>query len=261
MKNNANLHVWEGTGAFIQYLCLQEKYWPFNETKIRQAIGAAINRSTIVNTVFQGQAQSLFSLIPIGMSGHTDAFQNLGDPNYTRTRELLAEFGFNETNKLTFKLWYETSGHYPQSLQQAQVLKSSLEASGVLTVNLDGLDWPGYRSARQNEAMEAFIMGWYPDYIDADDYIYPFLHSSGGSWIHINYADPTMDQLIEWARGNTTASTRNSLYSQVQDLAVTDSPIIPLYQGAAYAVTSLKVKGVYLDITQNWRHWLVYAEA
>jgi peptide/nickel transport system substrate-binding protein len=261
MKNNANLHVWQGTGAFIQYLCLQEKYWPFNETKIRQAIGAAINRSTIVNTVFQGQAQSLFSLIPIGMSGHTDAFQNLGDPNYTRTRELLAEFGFNETNKLTFKLWYETSGHYPQSLQQAQVLKSSLEASGVLTVNLDGLDWPGYRSARQNEAMEAFIMGWYPDYIDADDYIYPFLHSSGGSWIHINYADPTMDQLIEWARGNTTASTRNSLYSQVQDLAVTDSPIIPLYQGAAYAVTSLKVKGVYLDITQNWRHWLVYAEA
>jgi len=260
MKNNANLKVWPGTGAFIQYLCLQEKYYPFNETKIRQAIGAAINRSTIVNTVFQGQAQSLFSLIPIGMSGHTDAFEDLGDPNYTRTRELLAEFGYNETNKLTFKLWYETSGHYPQSLQQAQVLKSSLEASGVLTVNLDGLDWPGYRSARQNEAMEAFIMGWYPDYIDADDYIYPFLHSSGGSWIHINYADPQMDQLIEWARGNTTASTRNSLYSQVQDLAVTDSPIIPLYQGAAYAVTSLKVKGIYLDITQNWRHWLVYAE-
>jgi len=260
MKSNTNLKVWEGTGAFIQYLCLQEKYWPFNETNIRQAIGAAINRSTIVNTVFVGQAQELFSLIPIGMAGHTDAFANLGDPNYTKTQELLAPYGFNETNKLTFTLWYETSGHYPQSLQQAQVLKSSLEASGVLTVNLDGLDWPGYRSARQNEEMEAFIMGWYPDYIDADDYIYPFVHSSGGSWIHINYADPQMDQLIEWARGNTTAATRNSLYSQIQNLMVTDSPIIPVYQGAAFAVTSLKVKGIYLDITQNWRHWLVYAE-
>ena len=260
MKTNTNLKVWEGTGAFIQYLCLQERYWPFNETNIRQAIGAAVNRSTIVNTVFLGQAQELFSLIPIGMAGHTDAFTNLGNPNYTKTQELLAPYGFNETNKLTFKLWYETSGHYPQSLQQAQVLKSSLEASGVLTVNLDGLDWPGYRSARQNEAMEAFIMGWYPDYIDPDDYIYPFVHSSGGSWIHINYANPQMDQLIEWARGNTTAATRNNLYSQIQNLMVTDSPIIPIYQGAAYAVTSLKVKGIYLDITQNWRHWLVYAE-
>jgi peptide/nickel transport system substrate-binding protein len=260
MKTNTNLKVWEGTGAFIQYLCLQERYWPFNETNIRRAIGAAVNRSTIVNTVFLGQAQELFSLIPIGMAGHTDAFTNLGNPNYTKTQELLAPYGFNETNKLTFKLWYETSGHYPQSLQQAQVLKSSLEASGVLTVNLDGLDWPGYRSARQNEAMEAFIMGWYPDYIDPDDYIYPFVHSSGGSWIHINYANPQMDQLIEWARGNTTAATRNNLYSQIQNLMVTDSPIIPTYQGAAYAVTSLKVKGIYLDITQNWRHWLVYAE-
>lgn len=260
MKTNTNLHVWEGTGAFIQYLVLQENYAPFNVTEIRQAIGAAINRTTITETVFLGQAQKLYSMIPIGMFGHTDEFLNLGDPNYTRTRELLSALGYNETNKLTFKLWYETSGHYPQSAQQAQVLKSSLEASGVITVNLDGLDWPGYRTARQNEAMEAYILGWYPDYIDPDDYIYPFVHSSGGSWLHHNYDNPQMDQLIEWARGNTSTSTRNSLYDQIQNLMVTDAPIIPMYQGSAYAVTTLKVKGIYLDITQVWRHWLVYAE-
>jgi peptide/nickel transport system substrate-binding protein len=260
MKTNTNLHVWEGTGAFIQYLVLQEKYAPFNVTEIRQAVGAAINRTTITQTVFLGQAQNLYSMIPIGMFGHTDAFLNLGDPNYTRTRELLAEFGYNETNKLTFKLWYETSGHYPQSAQQAQVLKSSLEASGVITVNLDGLDWPGYRTARQNEAMEAYILGWYPDYIDPDDYVYPFVHSTGGSWIHHNYDNPQMDQLIEWARGNTSTSTRSTLYNQIQNLMVTDAPIIPMYQGSAYAVTTPNVKGVYLDITQVWRHWLVYAE-
>lgn len=259
MKNNANLKVWTGTGAFIQYLCFQEKYAPFNETAIRQAVGAAINRTALVNTVFQGQAQNLYSLIPIGMAGHTDAFQSLGDPNYTRTQELLAPFGYNATNKLTFDLWYETSGHYPQSPQQAQVLKSSIEASGVITVNLKSADWASFGNNRRSESMPAFIMGWYPDYIDADDYIFPFLDSSGGSWIHMNYADAQMDQLIGWARGNTSDTVRNSLYGQIQSLMVTDSPIIPLYQGSAYAVTSLNVTGVYLDITQNWRHWLVYA--
>jgi peptide/nickel transport system substrate-binding protein len=260
MKNNSNLKVWQGTGAFIQYLCFQEKYAPFNETNIRQAVGAAINRTALVNTVFQGQAQNLYSLIPIGMGGHTDAFLNLGDPNYTRTQELLAPFGYNATNKLTFDLWYETSGHYPQSPQQAQVLKSSIEASGVITVNLQSLDWAGFGNARRSQTMQAFIMGWYPDYIDADDYIFPFLDSTGGSWIHMNYSDVKMDQLIEWARGNTSDTVRNSLYGQIQSLMVNDSAIIPLYQGSAYAVTSLKVNGVYLDITQNWRHWLVYAE-
>jgi peptide/nickel transport system substrate-binding protein len=260
MKSNTNLHVWEGTGAFIQYLCMQQKYAPFNDVKIRKAVAAAINRSTLVETVFQGQAQKLYSMIPIGMFGHTDAFQSIGDPNYTLTRELLGELGYNENNKLSFTLWYETSGHYPQSPQQALVLKSSLEASGVISVYLESRDWTAYRTARREEIMHSYILGWYPDYIDPDDYIYPFVHSSGGSWIHHNYANPQMDQLIAWARGNTTATTRESLYQQIQDLMVQDCPIIPLYQSSAYAVSKTNVKGIYLDITQQWRHWLVYAE-
>ncbi|MGB9854154.1 MAG: ABC transporter substrate-binding protein [Candidatus Bathyarchaeales archaeon] len=260
LKTKTHLKVWEGTGAFIQYLVLQTKRAPFNNPKIRQAVAAAINRTTVVNTVFLGQVQKLYSMIPVGMFGHKESFLTLGDPNYTRTRELLSQLGYNENNKLTFKLWYETSGHYPQSPQLAQVLKSSLEASGVISVTLEGRDWAAYRTSRINEEMDAYILGWYPDYIDPDDYIYPFLHSSGGSWLHHNYDNPQMDRLIEWARGNTTESARENLYGQIQNLMVEDCPIIPIYQGSAWAVTKLNIKGVYLDITQSWRHWLVYAE-
>jgi peptide/nickel transport system substrate-binding protein len=260
MKTNSNLKVWEGTGAFIQYLCMQENMAPFNNPTVRGGVAAAINRSAIVNTVFQGQAEELYSMIPNGMFGHTDAFKSYGDPNYTLCQELLSYAGYDQHNKLTFTLWYETSGHYPQSAQQALVLKDSLEKSGVISVNLEGRDWAAYRTARQEEIMQAYIMGWYPDYIDPDDYIYPFVHSTGGSWIHQNYANPHMDELIEWARGNTTASARQSLYSQIQDLMVADVPIIPLYQAGAYAVSKPNVQGIYLDITQNWRTWLVYIQ-
>jgi len=260
MKSNTNLKVWEGAGAFIQYLCMQQKNAPFNNVKIREAVAAAINRTTLVDTVFQGQAVKLYSMIPIGMFGHTDAFQAIGDPNYTRTRELLGELGYNENNKFSFTLWYETSGHYPQSQQQALVLESSLEASGVISVSLEGRDWAAYKVARSDEIMQAYIYGWYPDYIDPDDYIYPFVQSSGGSWLHHNYASSQMDQLIAWARGNTTEAARTDLYGQIQNLMVTDVPIIPMYQSSAYAVSNLKVKGIYLDITQQWRNWLVYAE-
>jgi peptide/nickel transport system substrate-binding protein len=260
LKTKTHLRVWEGTGAFIQYLVLQENRPPFNNPTVRKAVAAAINRTAIVNTVFLGQVQKLYSMIPIGMFGHTNAFLALGDPNYTLTQQLLAPLGYNTENKLTFTLWYETSGHYPQSTELAQMLKASLEASGVISVELEGRDWAAYRIARVNEEMDAYILGWYPDYIDPDDYIYPFLHSSGGSWLHHNYNNPQMDQLIEWARGNTTQSVREQLYEQIQDLMVEDCPIIPIYQGSAWAVTKTNVKGVYLDITQSWRHWLVYKE-
>jgi peptide/nickel transport system substrate-binding protein len=260
MQSNTGLKVWEGTGAFIQYLCMQQKSAPFNDVRARTAVAAAINRSMLVETVFQGQAEELYSMIPIGMFGHTDAFQSIGDPNYTLTQELLGALGYNENNKFSFTLWYETSGHYPQSPQQALVLKSSLEASGVISVTLEGRDWAAYKVKRSEETMEAYIYGWYPDYIDPDDYIYPFVQSSGGSWLHHNYANPQMDTLIAWARGNTTDAARTDLYGQIQDLMVQDCPIIPLYQSSAYAVSNLKVKGIYLDITQQWRNWLVYAE-
>ena len=259
MQQNSNLKVWTGTGAFIQYLCMQEKYAPFNDPLIRQAVASAINRTALVQTVFQGQAQELYSMIPSGMFGHDDAFQSFGAPNYTLTQQLLAPLGYNADNKLTFDLWYESSGHYPSSAQQALVIKDSLEASGVIKVNLQSLDWAGYRNARTQETMQAYIMGWYPDYIDPDDYIYPFVQSSGGSWLHINYNSPTMDALVANARGNTSETIRQGIYSQINNLIVADCPLIPLYQSSAYAVTKTNVQGVYLDITQQWRNWLLYA--
>jgi len=133
-----------------------------------------------------------------------------------------------------------------------------LEKSGVISVNLQSLDWAAYRQARVSETMPAYIMGWYPDYIDPDDYIYPFVQSSGNSWLHINYASSTMDGLVAQARAATDQNTRVGLYSQINQLILGDCPLIPLYQSGAYAVTKTNVNGVYLDISQQWRNWLLY---
>ena len=258
MQSDNNLKVWTGTGAFIQYLCMQENYAPFNNVAVRQAIASAINRTDLVDTVFQGQAQALYSMIPAGMFGHDNAFQSYGAPNYTLTQALLAPLGYNANHKLTFTLWYESSGHYPSSAQQALVLQDSLQKSGVITVNLQPADWASYKQARSANSMPAYIMGWYPDYIDPDDYIYPFVDSSGGSWLHINYNSPTMDSLVTQARAATDSATRQNLYTQINNLIVADCPLVPLYQSGAYAVTNPNVHGVYLDISQQWRNWLLY---
>ncbi len=258
MQSDSSLKVWTGSGAFIQYLCMQENYAPFNNVAVRQAVASAINRTELVDTVFQGQAQALYSMIPAGMFGHDDAFQSYGAPNYTLTKALLAPLGYNANHKLSFTLWYESSGHYPSSAQQALVLQDSLQKSGVITVNLQPADWASYKQARSANSMPAYIMGWYPDYIDPDDYIYPFVDSSGGSWLHINYNSPTMDSLVTQARAATDTTTRAHLYSEINNQIVADCPLIPLYQSSAYAVSSPNVHGIYLDISQQWRNWLLY---
>ncbi|MGQ4871427.1 MAG: ABC transporter substrate-binding protein [Candidatus Thorarchaeota archaeon] len=259
-KNDPNVRVWEGIGAQIQYLCFNQRVEPLDKVEVRQAIAAALNRTNVCNTVFLGQANPLWSIIPAGMAFHKDSFKIYGDANYTFVREQLAKYGYNESHKLELTLYYESSGHYPQSAEQAAVYKQDLEASGVIKINLQGLDWATYRAQRNAGTMQLYIYGWYPDYIDADNYAFlPF-----ASWLNMGYNDTYpaggQQQYQLWLNGRSasTATERQNYYYQLQDLQAQECSVIPLWQSNTVAVSKLTVHGIVLDITVNWRHWLLY---
>ncbi|MFW9808460.1 MAG: ABC transporter substrate-binding protein [Candidatus Thorarchaeota archaeon] len=262
-KENTNVEVWEGIGAQIQYLCFQQDIYPYNETAVRQGITAGINRTHVVDSVFKGYFDELYSMIPIGMAYHTDTFDIWGDANYTKTRELLAPFGFNETHPLQLHLYYESSGHYPSSQQQALVYQQDWEDSNVIEVTLTGIDWPTYRTRRNEGTMDVFIYGWYPDFIDPDNYEFlPF-----ASWLNLgynsSYPQGGIDQYALWNEGRSAENdtARGWAYTDLQELQAQECSVVPIWQSNTVAVTKLDVKGVVLDITVNWRHWLVYIEA
>jgi peptide/nickel transport system substrate-binding protein len=254
LEDNPSFKVWWGTGAQIQYLCFQEKRAPFNDTRIRMAVAAALNRSIVCERVFLDLAKPLYSIIPPGMLGHTEAFKKLGDANYTFTRSLLAPLGYNETHKLTFDLWYESSGHYPMSAEQALLYKGALDASGVMQVTLKSAEWASYKTYRDSEIMDAFVYGWYPDYVDPDDYAFLYW----AKWLHLNYNNATQTGLYDQARASTNLTRRIELYAQIDNIAVEQCSVVPLWVSGAWAVTKPTVDGIYLDITQDMRYWFIY---
>jgi len=254
LEGNPDVKVWWGAGAFIQYLCFQTKRPPFDDPRVRRAVTAALDRPAVCDTVFLNLSQPLYSIIPPGMLGHTEVFQKLGDANYSLTQSLLAETGYNATNKLTFELWYESSGHYPSSADQAIVYKEALEASGVIAVTLKSADWATYKQNRDSEIMDAYVYGWYPDYVDPDDYVFLYW----ASWIHTNYHNATQEALYDQARATTNTTLREELYAQIDEIAAEQCSVVPLYVSSAWAVTHPKIYGIYLDITQDMRYWLIY---
>jgi peptide/nickel transport system substrate-binding protein len=262
-REDPNVRVWEGVGAQIQYLCFQQNIAPFNETGVRQAITAALNRTHVTNLVFLDDFTPLWSIIPAGMAYHKDSFSIWGSANYTYTVSKLAEFGYDAENKLVVDLWYESSGHYPSSEQQAQVYLSDLEASGVIDVVLHGTEWATFRTLRNAGSMPVFIYGWYPDFIDPDNYGFlPF-----ASWLNLGYNSTYpaggVAQYDLWVAGRSAATpaARQTAYYALQDLQATECSVVPLWQSNTVAVTGLNVHGVVLDITVNWRHWLLYLGA
>jgi peptide/nickel transport system substrate-binding protein len=271
LEDDPDLEVHEGVGAAIQYMIFQEDPIPrlpqLNDSRIRRALAACLDRDEVVDTVFLGQYSPLYSMIPTGMMGRPEGtdgpFKVLGDANYTYAKSLLADLGYNETNKLEIELWYETSGHYPSSPDQAELYKTQFENSNVTTVTLKSADWPSYRLNRNDGIMHIFLYGWYPDYIDPDNYAFLYY----ATWLnhkYVNYNTTNnyiaMKAAYDAARASTNETERIEFYDELEGYAVEDCPVVPIWQGVAYAVTKTNIKGVYLDITQTWRMWLLYAE-
>jgi peptide/nickel transport system substrate-binding protein len=256
LQDNPDVKVWQGTGAAIQYMIFQEDpvgtLPQLNNAKIRRALTACLNRSEVCTTVFLDQMSPLYSIIPTGMMGHTEAFKVLGDANYTYAINELADLGYNETNKLEIELWYESSGHYPSSADQAAVYKSQFEGSGVISVTLQSADWPSYREHRSEGTMHVYLYGWYPDYIDPDNYAFLYW----AVWLNHHYIDhgehyAEMRAAYDAARASSNETERIDLYDELEGYAVLDCPVVPIWQGAAWAVTKPNIKGVYLDVTES----------
>jgi peptide/nickel transport system substrate-binding protein len=261
-KADTKVKVWEGIGAQIQYLCFQQAVYPYDEVNVRRAITAGINRTHVCESVFLGTFDPLYSMIPEGMAYHNTAFDKW-EYNKTLVAELLLPFGYNNVTKLKLNLTYESSGHYPQSEQQALVYQQDWQDTGVIDVTLNALDWPSYRLARNAGTMDVFIYGWYPDFIDPDNYEFlPF-----ASWLNMGYNNTYpaggVAQYNLWNEGRSApnATARGTAYTALQNLQADECSVVPLWQSSTVAVTSLAVKGVVLDITVMWRHWLVYLEA
>ncbi len=111
--------------------------------------------------------------------------------------------------------------------------------------------------------MHVFLYGWYPDYIDPDNYAFlywaPWLGHHYANYNETNWYDE-MKAAYDAARASTNETYRIEKYNELEDYAVLDCPLVPIWQGAAWAVTKPEIKGVYLDITQTWRIWLLFEE-
>jgi len=259
-QSNPSFKVWTGPGTFIQYLVFNEKQKPFDNVLVRKAIAAAIDRSLIVNTVFLGQVQPLYSMIPFGMQYHIDAFKVYGDGNISYAQALLQQAGYSQTNKLTFTLTYPT-GHYQSTDGIAQAIKQALEKTGMISVTLASQPWANYKQSTSADELQVYIYGWYPDFVDPFDYTNPFLPADGVGFLHTHYVNQNMTNLIQQAASTSDTTKLASIYASIQNLIAKDAPLVPLFQGTSIAISSPKVGGIVLDATTIFRYWLLWETA
>jgi peptide/nickel transport system substrate-binding protein len=227
-----------GSG-FIRYLCYNTTMPPFDGAGIRTALAAAVDREASAQQVYLDTMSPLYSMVPNGMWSHRDSFLDLyGQRNLTETRTLLQQAGYSESNKLQIDLWYALEHYGPGEPALAAALAADMEESGMVAVSLHSADWSTFRDNQAAGSMPVFLLGWYPDFLDPDNYTWPFAHSSSSGSLGIFYDNPAMDTLLEAGRAATPlqGAAREAIYVDIQELWAEEAPTVPLLEGTLIAV-------------------------
>lgn len=257
LKNSRNIQVIQGESPQIRMLVFNAQKEPFDDPLVRQAISLATERDVIVEDVFLNMASPLYSLVPMGMWSHEDVFQ---EGTLEAAKQLLYQAGYDEKNKLVVDLWYSPTHYGTTEADVAQVLMESLEKTGIIDINLEYAEWATYVDYFLNGTMGMFLLGWYPDYIDPDDYLWPFLSESGARSMGSFYVNPVTESVMRAARVATEQDVRTQLYKLVQQDLAFNAPYVTLWQGVETVAAQNNIKGILLEPSQIFRYYLLYKE-
>lgn len=255
LEQSSKVKTIKGQGPYIRYICFQCKIEPFKDWELRQAVAACVDRQEIIQKVFLGQNAPLYSMVPMGMFAHTDNFKTVyGDGNLDFARRVLKGKGYSEDNKLKFEFWYTPSHYGDTEVDMAAVLKQQFERTGLIDVTVKSAEWATYRDNWSNQLMPAFLLGWYPDYIDPDNYTSAFAGTAGSAGLGIHFSDPKWDAKFVEEQTVTDLDQRREIFETIQKWWAMDVPTCPIFQGTLYLFTQNNIEGVMISPTLQFNY-------
>ncbi|MGA8897509.1 MAG: ABC transporter substrate-binding protein [Planktothrix agardhii] len=264
-----NWQMISANGNTINYLLINVKSEPLNRIKVRQALAALINRSIINERVLQNQGEKLFSLIPTTFSDYKPTFYlKYGDGNIEKAKQLLTQAGYTPENPAIVELWYASNSSNKGFLGLTLKALADRDLGGLLKLQLNSVESTTAFKYLEEGIYPTFVLDWYADFLDADNYIQPFLECSQGSvetgcvkgssqYQGSFYYSDRMNQLIAQQRQEQNPETRKLIFQEIQELLAEDVPYIPLWQDKTYVFAQNGIDNIRLQLTQQLPFWTI----
>lgn len=232
------------------YIGINTTRGPLADARVRQAINYAVDVDRIIDRLISGRGTRAAGVIPPALPGYDSTRKGYPfDP--AKAKQLLAEAGY--PNGIDIELWTSTR---PILLRIAETVQAYLAQAGIRAKIIQRESAAARGAARKGET-DMILKDWYADYPDAEDFLYPLLHSaSKGAGGNVSfYSNPTFDSLVTASRGEQNEPKRNQLYRQADSLAFLDAPMLFLYfYNDLYAVQPW-LKGFQPPVIFNGQRW------
>jgi ABC-type transport system substrate-binding protein len=220
------------------------------DARVRRAINHAVDSKTILAQLLGGRGRLAAGVIPPSLEG-TDTTRAPYAYDPAKAKQLLADAG--HPNGIDIELWTSQSPPLPSI---AEAIQGYLGAVGI-RAKIVLREAAAMREAARKGETDMALKDWYADYPDAENFLYPLLHSAnkgvGGNVSF--YASPAYDRLVTQARQEQDDAKRSSLYRQADSLAYEEAPMLFLFfYNELYAVQPW-IKGFQVPTIFNGQRW------
>ena len=201
---------------------------------VRQALDLAIDRTTLVNVVFNGLYVPTVQAVPPSSPFFDEALK-VPARDVTKAKALLQQAGVSLPVKLDLLVIND-----PENMQAAEVVQSMANEAGF-DVHLQAMEFASSIQAAVHGDYQAYMIGW-SGRVDIDGNTFQFLHSNQAN-NNGNYANPQVDKLLEQARGTTDMAKRRDLYAQMWPILRRDLPFTYLWNARNVVGMTAKLQG------------------
>jgi peptide/nickel transport system substrate-binding protein len=249
LGQSGNLKVEQFNGSNIQYLIFNTQSPPLNNVKLRQAIGYAVDRQKIIDSLLFGQARIAHSILPPESWAYSPGTQYTYDP--AKARQLLKEAGYKD-EPIVFKY---SAGNAAVN-QYGQAIWNSLKEAGI-NVQIETLEVNTIRTQLGQGQFQMYTGIWIggnQDPIFLRD-LFATSRIPGGTVNCCNrsrYSNTTLDKILEDAVNATERETAKSLYTQGQQMVSNDLPLFPLWYPANMVVANKRIGNIKIGASGDW---------
>lgn len=218
---------------------------PFNDVRVRRAVMHAINRNFIVNNIFFGLGK-----VATGPVSSTTPFYEKNVPMYPydlkKARALIKESGV-DLAATPIKILASGSTYGSAWSRMDEYVKQALTQIGF-KVEIDAVDNGGWVQRMSNFDFD-LAFNWTSQYGDPGLGVSRLFVSSnivkGSPFANVQgYSNPKVDQLLNDAAAATDPAERAKLYSEAQQILVSDVALGPLFEFKNVTFSRAEVKNL-----------------
>lgn len=209
----------------VMYVGINQKIPVLADQKVREAIAAAIDKSTLANKYFIAGTATTAQFIPPKLSGFNNQVPGIAfDPAKAKT--LLAESDYNGEE---LKFYYPTNSartYLPSPEKVYAHIASELTAVGF-TIKPVPVPWSdGYVEAVTKAGDHALsLLGWNGSYADSDNFVGPLFGAPGAQ---LGLKDPQLVSKITRARSMPNGADRVAAYESISKQLAATVPAVPI---------------------------------